>query len=72
MKVGASRSQIDDAHKTLRAKWQATAEVWDDGVKVEFEERIGEPLDRATTELLRAIDHVAVTFGQIRAECEFG
>jgi hypothetical protein len=71
MKLGASRSQIDDALKTLRARWQATGEVWNDAVKIEFEERIGDPLDRSTNELLRAIDHVAVTFGQIRSECEF-
>jgi|688.fasta_scaffold718701_2 hypothetical protein len=70
MKLGASRSQLDDGQKTLRAKWDAVGEVWSDPIKVEFEEKLYEPLERQSGEVLRAIDQISAIFGQIRAECE--
>ena len=30
MKFGASRSQLYDAQKTARAKWEVATETWDD------------------------------------------
>ncbi len=70
MKFGASRSQLYDGHKTLRAKWDSVGEVWSDQTKVEFEEKVYDPLERQSTEVLRAIDQLSAMFGQIRAECE--
>lgn len=70
MKLGASRSQLDDGLKTLRAKWEAVGEVWSDPIKVEFEEQLYVPLERQSSDVLRAIDQISALFGQIRSECE--
>jgi hypothetical protein len=72
MKFGASRSQLYDAQKTLRARWDSVGEIWSDQTKVDFEEQIWGPLDRNTSEVLRAVDQVSALFGQIRNECQFG
>ena len=71
MRFGATRSQIYDAQKTARARWEGTADEWDDAVRHEHEEQVWEPLDRAVSDALRAIDQLAVLFTQIRRECEY-
>jgi hypothetical protein len=71
MRFGATRSQIYDAQKTARARWNETGDAWDDAVRHEHAETVWEPLDHDVSEALRAIDLVAVLFTQIRRECEF-
>ncbi len=70
MRVGATRSQIYDAQKTARGRWEATEAAWDDAVRREFDEKYMEPLDQLVNDGLRAIDQLSVLFGQIRRECE--
>ena len=71
MRFGTTRSQIYDAQKTARAKWDAAADEWDDQVRRDHGEGVVDPLDRAVSDTLRAIDQLSVLFTQIRAECEF-
>ena len=71
MRFGTTRSQIYDAQKTARAKWDATQDAWDDDVRREHGEQVIEPLDAAVSDALRAIDQLSVLFTQIRHECEF-
>ncbi len=71
MRFGTTRSQIYDAQKTARAKWEATEADWDDGVRREHGERVVDELDRAVSEALRSIDQLATLFIQIRQECEY-
>jgi hypothetical protein len=71
MRFGASRSQLYDAQKTSRARWDGTEEVWADATRTEFEEETWQPLDRNVTDLLAAIDQLGVLFAQIRQECEY-
>lgn len=71
MKFGATRSQIYDAQKTARAKWDETFDTWDDEVHERHGEAVVDPLDRAVSDALRAIDGLSVLFTQIRQECEF-
>ncbi len=71
MRVGSSRSQLYDAQKVARAKWDGTCEVWNDATRIEFEEKTWEPLDRQAAEVLRTMDQVAVLFAQVRQECEY-
>ncbi|MDB5307144.1 MAG: hypothetical protein JWO38_1346 [Gemmataceae bacterium] len=71
MRFGTTRSQIYDAQKTARARWDATADDWADAVRREHGEAVVEPLDQAVSETLRAIDQLAVLFTQIRHECEY-
>jgi hypothetical protein len=70
MRFGTTRSQIYDAQKTARAKWQATEDDWDDNVRREHGEVIVDELDKAVSNILRAIDQLATLFVQIRQECE--
>jgi hypothetical protein len=71
MRFGSTRSQIYDAQKTARAKWQATESDWSDPVRQRHEEQVVEPLDRAVSETLRAIDLITTLFAQVRDECEY-
>ena len=71
MKFGTTRSQFYDAQKTARARWDAVCDLWDDAVRREHGEKVVDELDKAVSEILRAIDQVATVFVQIRQECEF-
>jgi hypothetical protein len=71
MRFGATRSQIYDAQKTARARWDGTETDWNDPVRREHGETIVEPLDALVGDTLRAIDQLAVLFTQIRQECEY-
>lgn len=71
MRFGTTRSQIYDAQKTARAKWEATRAVWDDAVCRDHFERVVAPLDAAVSDTLRAIDLLTTLFAQVRAECEY-
>jgi hypothetical protein len=71
MRFGTTRSQIYDAQKVARAKWDATADEWDDAVRREHGEKVVEELDNAVSDTLRAIDQLATLFTQVRQECEF-
>ena len=70
MRVGANRSQLFDAQKSARAHWDNVGDLWDDVARREFDETTWQPLDRHVSDLLRAVDQLAVIFTQIRNECE--
>lgn len=71
MKFGASRSQLYDAQKTARARWEVATETWDDEVRRRHAEAVVEPLDQLVTHVLRAVDQLAVLFTEIRQACEY-
>jgi hypothetical protein len=72
MRFGTTRSQIYDAQKTARARWDAASDAWDDEVQRTHGENLVEPLDGAVSDALRAIDQLSVLFTQVRQDCEFG
>jgi hypothetical protein len=71
MRFGTSRSQLYDAQKTARARWEQTVELWDDAVRRQFDETIWVPLDEHVSEVLRSVDQLSIVFTQARHECEF-
>jgi hypothetical protein len=71
MRFGANRSQLYDAQKTARAKWDAAQDAWDDAARAEFDEHTWQPLDRAVTDVLEAVDQLTALFAQVRQDCEF-
>ena len=71
MRFGANPSQLYDAQKTARARWDAAAETWNDASRRDVEEHVWEPLDAQTSEVLRAIDQLSSLFTQVRQDCEF-
>jgi uncharacterized protein YukE len=70
MMVDAGRGKLYDGQKTLRARWTELEDVWRDAIAREFDERVWQPLDQQTSELLRAIDRLAQIFHQARQECQ--
>ena len=71
MRFGTTRSQIYDAQKTARAKWDGVCDEWDDAVRREHGEKVVDELDRSVSDVLRAVDQLTTLFTQIRQECEF-
>lgn len=71
MRFGATRSQLYDAQKTARHRWDDTADTWDDIARREFDEQVWQPLDQTVTDVLRAVDQLTGLFAQVRQECEF-
>ena len=71
MRVGANRSHLYDAQKTARARWEATADIWADDGRTQFDEAVWQPCDQLVTDVLRGVDQLTVLFAQVRAECEF-
>jgi hypothetical protein len=71
MRFGTTRSQIYDAQKTARVKWDVTGDDWDDSVRREHGENIVDELDKTVSNILRAIDQLATLFVQVRQECEY-
>jgi hypothetical protein len=69
MKVDAGRGKLYDAQKVLRHHWDEVAELWNDPVRVEFEEKVWRPLDEDTSEALRAIDRLAQILNECRRAC---
>jgi hypothetical protein len=72
MRFGASRSQLYDAQKTARVKWDGTLDVWNDQARQDFQEKVWEPMDQYVSDVLRSVDQLTALFSQVRAECEFG
>ncbi|CAN5632269.1 hypothetical protein BH11PLA2_BH11PLA2_13400 [soil metagenome] len=70
MRFGSCRSQLYDAQKTARARWDATEEFWSDSTRKHFDDITWQPLDRAVSDVLRAVDQLGVIFSQIRQDCE--
>ena len=52
MMVDAGRGKLYDGQKTLRARWTELEDVWRDAIAKEFDERVWQPLDRQTSDLL--------------------
>ena len=71
MRFGTTRSQIYDAQKTARVKWDVTGDHWDDSVRREHGENVVDELDKNVSNILRAIDQLSTLFVQIRQECEY-
>jgi hypothetical protein len=71
MRFGATRSQLYDAQKTARHRWDDAADTWDDIARREFDEQVWQPLDQTVTDVLRAVDQLTALFAQVRQECEF-
>jgi hypothetical protein len=70
MRVDSGRGRLYDAHKTVRLRWAEVQTVWQDQNMKDFEEKVWEPLDMQSCEMLRAIDRLGQLFTQVRNQCE--
>jgi hypothetical protein len=70
MSLNAGWVELNDALKNLRALFEETREVWDDGVARDFEEKFWQPLDSQAKAALQAIDRLAPVLARARRECK--
>jgi hypothetical protein len=70
MRVDDGRGKLYDAHKTVRLRWEEAQTLWRDANMKDFEERVWQPLDMETAEMLQAIDRLNQLFRQVRNDCE--
>lgn len=71
MTFGGGRGKLDDARQTAMARWEAAGEQWSDQTRREHEAEVVAPMNDAVTDLLRAVDRLAVVFSSARRECDF-
>ena len=69
MKTEAARGRLYDALQTLQNRWNEVEIHWNDQVRREFEDKIGEPLNMLSEDALRAIDRLSQIFSLARREC---
>ncbi len=71
MTFSGARGKLDDARQTAAARWDAAGEEWSDLTRREHEAEVVAPLNDAVSDLLRAVDRLAVEFMRARRECDF-
>lgn len=69
MALSTGRSKLHDAHKTLRAHWEAVEGVWKDSVRRDFEDNYWKPLEPEIHATLRGIDRLAQVLQQVHNDC---
>ena len=72
MSLDTGRYQLYSALKTLRERWDATLEHWQDAVQQDFAETFWQPLEDRTRGALAAIDRLAQVVVRVRQECGDG
>ncbi|HEY2882936.1 MAG TPA: hypothetical protein VGJ15_10890 [Pirellulales bacterium] len=63
-------AKIATAYKTLRLRWDDTAEHWNDANRRRFEENYLNPLEPQIASALEAIARLAEILGRAEHECE--
>lgn len=69
MSVFAGRSQLYDALKVLRVRWQDAQDHWRDEIAQEFEEQYQAVVDSSTMTALEVMDRLEVVLKAIRRDC---
>jgi hypothetical protein len=62
-------SSLHFALKTLRIRWDETSEIWNDSVRVNFEETYLAPLEPQVVITLKAINRLAQVLARANEEC---
>ena len=70
MSLAAGRYQLANAHKSLKAEWLATENVWRDQVRQDFAETYWDPLEARLASVLGAMDRLDQALAQMKQECE--
>ena len=70
MSLDTGRYQLYSTYKTLKERWDDSAEHWQDSVREEFAEKYYEPLDLHVRGTLSAIDRLTQVMVRAKQECE--
>jgi hypothetical protein len=68
--LDTSRYQLHTALKTVRLRWDETCEVWNDGVRQEFEKEFWNHVEPGVRAAISALDRLAVAIGLMKQEVQ--
>ena len=69
MNMTNSSMEMHGALKDLRARWEQTREVWNDAVRIDFEEHHYFTLERQVLQAIRAMERLAPILEKMQQEC---
>ena len=61
--------ELNGGLKDLRAMWESTKDVWNDQVRLAFEQQHFIPLERSVLSTLRAIERLTPIMEKCQHEC---
>jgi len=67
--MSAGSARLTFSLKTLRERWDASAEQWSDNVSRDFEKNHLAPLDHQSTAAIRAMEKMSDILSKIRQDC---
>jgi hypothetical protein len=67
--LDTGRYQLYSTFKTLKERWDDTAEHWQDAIRHEFAEKYWEVIERRVQAELAAIDRLTQVMVRARQEC---
>jgi hypothetical protein len=69
MNLSSSSMELSGGLKDLRAMWENTKDVWNDPVRIAFEEQHYVPLEHSVLGTIRAIERLSPIMERCRQEC---
>lgn len=66
MSLNHTISELNNAHKRLHQRWEATKTVWDDPVQQHFEKQYWQPLSHQTQSTLKEMARLAEVIAKVR------
>ncbi len=70
MSVKVAQSNLTDAIKELKFRWERARSEWDDHASHRFEREVIAPLEPMVIAALKAMEQVGELSMQVRRECE--
>lgn len=70
MSTKVAQSNLTDAIKELRFRWERVRTEWDDHASHRFEKEVLAPLEPMIVAAIKALEHVNELGVQVRRECE--
>jgi hypothetical protein len=67
--TSAGSTRLREALRTLRLKWEASQDDWNDGVRREFEERYLEPLEPRVQATLNSMVNLMQVLAKAQQDC---
>jgi uncharacterized membrane protein YgaE (UPF0421/DUF939 family) len=66
MSLNHTINELNNVHKRLHQRWEATKTVWNDPVQQDFEKRYFEPLEHQTQATLKEMARLAEVIAKVR------
>lgn len=67
--LNSGLSELHNALKLLRLRWEETKPLWADEVRADFEENTWEPLDDQVVAAVRSVERLDRVLGDMQQDC---